>query len=143
MLNDEELLKVVIRRLVNRFKVKAVVLFGSRARGDWGPWSDYDLLVIAEFISPYLERIKEVLDLLGDIPLNIEPHPYTLEETIDMLKRGNPTIVNALEEGKILYKNKDFEKISEILKELKKKGLRRSKTSIILPIKEDFFFGQF
>lgn len=49
----EELARVV-ERLGVKCTVHAVLLFGSRARGDWKPWSDYDLLIVAEFDRPYL-----------------------------------------------------------------------------------------
>lgn len=112
---------------------KGVVLFGSRSRGDWKPWGDYDLLVIAEFEEKYLDRISKLLDLLSDVSIPIEPHPYTLKEAMRMLERGNPTIVDALEEGEILYSTPELEDLIERYKEMKRKGLRRSRTSIILP----------
>jgi predicted nucleotidyltransferase len=36
----------MVRRIVNRFDPESVVLFGSRARGEAGPDSDVDLLVV-------------------------------------------------------------------------------------------------
>ena len=80
-----------------------VILFGSRSRGDWGSWSGYDLLIIAEFSEKYLDRVKSILECLKDVRLPIEPHPYTLSEALDMLRRGNPAVVDALEEGRVLY----------------------------------------
>jgi predicted nucleotidyltransferase len=77
---DYKLLRAAVERVLRSLgRVYAAILFGSGARGDWLPWSDYDLLVIADFDKPYLERIKMLLDLLADIPLPTEPHPYTLE----------------------------------------------------------------
>ncbi len=99
---DNELYRVV-EALKSKFRVKAVILFGSRARGDWIPWSDYDLLIIGDFREKYLDRIKNILDALADVTLPIEPHPYTLNEAVNMLRKGNPLIIDALEEGIILY----------------------------------------
>ena len=124
----------IVERLVNGLrKVDAIIRFGSRARGDWIPWSDYDILVIAEFQEKYLDRIARILDLLSDLPVEVEPHPYTLEEAIQMLLRGNPTIVDAIEEGVILYQSPRLKTLLDTYTELKKRGLSRSKTSIILP----------
>jgi len=128
-----EELQEVVERLKQVLRVRAVILFGSRARGDWGPWSDYDLLIVADFDEPYLERIKRVLDILADVKLPIEPHPYTLEEAMNMLQRGNPLIVDALEEGIVLYREPEFEKIEKLYRELKRRGLRRTETSIVVP----------
>ena len=119
-------LETIVEKIKKRYKVYAVILFGSRARGDWMPWSDYDLLILADFKKKYLDRIGEILDLLIDVKLPIEPHPYTLNEAIQMLKRGNPIIIDAIEEGKILLSSDEFAKVLEIYAELKKKvSLRR------------------
>ncbi|BES81939.1 nucleotidyltransferase domain-containing protein [Pyrodictium abyssi] len=92
--------KEIVEKLVNGPRgVDAIILFGSRARGDWVPWSDYDILVIAEFREKYLDRIARILDLLSDLPVEVEPHPYTIEEATRMLLRGNPIIIDAIEEG--------------------------------------------
>ncbi|MET1159565.1 MAG: nucleotidyltransferase domain-containing protein [Thermoprotei archaeon] len=124
----------IVEVLKSRFRVRAVILFGSRARGDWGPWSDYDLLIIGDFKEKYLDRIKNILDTLKDTPLPIEPHPYTLSEAVNMLRRGNPLIIDALEEGVVLYdRGNTVRVLKEILEELKKRGLRRTNTSIIVP----------
>lgn len=131
--SEHEKLAEAIKKLLGSIKVYAVILFGSRARGDFKPWSDYDLLIIADFKEKYLDRIGKILELLSDIPLNIEPHPYTIDEAIEMLKRGNPTIVDALSEGAVLYSKSEFEVLIKLYKELLSKGLRKTKTSIIVP----------
>ena len=131
---DEELLTEVVARLRSRFRVVAVILFGSRARGDWGLWSDYDLLIIGEFSKGFTERIREVLELVSDIPLPIEPLPYTLDEAINLLRRGSPTIYDALEEGRVLYADKSFEALKKLFEELKRKGVRKGYTSILVPM---------
>ncbi|MEM1855060.1 MAG: nucleotidyltransferase domain-containing protein, partial [Desulfurococcaceae archaeon] len=99
---DYEGLSEVIKRILSSFKAYAVILFGSRARGDYKPWSDYDILIIADFRERYLDRIGNILELVSNININVEPHPYTLNEAIEMLKKGNPIIVDALSEGIIL-----------------------------------------
>ena len=54
-------LKEYVEKVRGRMKLHAAILFGSRARGDHGPWSDYDLLLIGDFKDPYLERLKILL----------------------------------------------------------------------------------
>jgi predicted nucleotidyltransferase len=50
----------LLRRLVSAYEPERVYLFGSRARGDAGPDSDYDLLlVVPEDASP--ERLRSRL----------------------------------------------------------------------------------
>ncbi|MEM0302986.1 MAG: nucleotidyltransferase domain-containing protein [Archaeoglobaceae archaeon] len=132
--SSDEILREAVNKLKKSYKVHAIILFGSRARKDHKPWSDYDLLIIADFKEKFLERIGKLLELL---PSKVEPHPYTLSEAIEMLKRGNITLVDALEEGVLLYSDEEFEILRQIYKEMVEKGLRRSKVSIILPESEE------
>jgi predicted nucleotidyltransferase len=95
-----------VKQLANRYRLYGVVFSGSRARGDYKPWSGYDLLVIGAFEEPYLERLAKILGALKDTSLPVEPHPYTLGEALDMLSKGNPHIVS---EGVVLFKTPEFE----------------------------------
>ncbi len=128
----EKTLQEVVSRLLRRYRVHAVILFGSRARGDWGPWSDIDLLVIADFDKPYLDRLAELLDLVADISEPLEFHPYTLDEALTMLRKLNPLIIDALWEGKVLYSDEKFKILQEEFQKLLKRGLKRSNTTIYL-----------
>jgi predicted nucleotidyltransferase len=44
----EQALQEMVRRIVERFDPEKIILFGSQARGDAGPDSDIDLLVVME-----------------------------------------------------------------------------------------------
>jgi len=128
-MSDE--LKEYVERVSRRVRLHAAILFGSRARGDHGPWSDYDLLLIGDFKEPYLDRLKTLLDLTEGIRIPIELHPYTLEEALKMLERGNPSIVDAVEEGKPILVGEGWEKILERYRSMKRRGkLKRTRTSI-------------
>ena len=133
MKDEARLLKRVVELLVEKLDARAVILFGSRTRRDWKPWSDYDLLVVADYKEKYLDRIGKILEILKDIPLPIEPHPYTPNEALSMLRRGNPAIVDALEEGRVLYATEWLEKLVREYQELKKKGLKKTYTTVVLP----------
>ncbi|MDK2371894.1 MAG: nucleotidyltransferase domain-containing protein [Candidatus Korarchaeota archaeon] len=123
-------LRKLVNRIRERYRVYAIILFGSRARGDWLPHSDYDLLIVADFQEPFLDRVYE-LSGLAEGP--VESHPYTLDEVRELLRRGVPSIVDALEEGIVLYEGEEFREVRELFEEMKRKGLRRSGVSIILP----------
>jgi predicted nucleotidyltransferase len=45
---DEKILQEIIRRVVEVASPEKIILFGSAARGDMGPNSDVDLLVIVD-----------------------------------------------------------------------------------------------
>jgi len=78
-----------VGRLVERLEPQAVVLFGSFARGDVHEASDLDLLVVADFPEPFLERIGRLLELASDLELPLEPVGYTSEEVVAMWQQGN------------------------------------------------------
>lgn len=46
----------IVRRLVEAYKPDFIYLFGSRARGDSGPDSDYDLMVVVPDDAPPARR---------------------------------------------------------------------------------------
>ncbi|MBI2917450.1 MAG: hypothetical protein HYY01_05575 [Chloroflexi bacterium] len=64
--------------------------------------SDVDILVVADFKEPYLDRIP-VLQQFNRWRLPLEPLGLTPAEFRDMKQRGNPALLHALEEGKVLY----------------------------------------
>lgn len=52
----DPLLAEIVRRLVAAYQPERIYLFGSKARGDAGPDSDYDLLVVAPDDAPAERR---------------------------------------------------------------------------------------
>ena len=46
LLAHDPVLAEIVRRLIEAFQPERIYLFGSRARGDAGPDSDYDLMVV-------------------------------------------------------------------------------------------------
>ena len=90
-------------RLVQNLNPKAVILFGSFARGDVNEGSDVDIIVISNFKEPFLDRIKLLLDLNDELKLPLEPVGYTPEEFRRMREEGNRFILEVCENLKILY----------------------------------------
>jgi len=84
-----------------REEVVSIVLFGSRARGDYTAYSDYDVLVVVShseerFIDRplrYLEYSEEPLELFI----------YTTSEVETMFDDANVLILDALRDGVVLY----------------------------------------
>ncbi|MDH7514219.1 MAG: nucleotidyltransferase domain-containing protein [Clostridiales bacterium] len=90
-------------RVVQRLNPEAVILFGSFARQDVNEGSDVDIIVIASFKEPFLDRIKLLLDLNDELKLPLEPVGYTSREFTRMRKEGNRFILEVIDSGKILY----------------------------------------
>ncbi|HWC12690.1 MAG TPA: nucleotidyltransferase domain-containing protein [Acidimicrobiales bacterium] len=76
--------------------VRAVIVFGSVARGDFNVWSDIDVLVVAEHLP---DRLSDRLDALGDLPSLVQPVAWTPEELRRQLARANPIAREALDRG--------------------------------------------
>lgn len=77
--------------------VRAVVVFGSVARGDFNVWSDVDVLVVAEHLP---EEWSERLALLwADRPARLSPIAWTPEEYRAHLARRNPIALEASTKG--------------------------------------------
>lgn len=76
--------------------VRAVVVFGSVARGDFNLWSDVDVLVVADRLP---ERLLDRLDALGRPPPRVQPVAWTPGEWRAQRRRDNPIAAEALADG--------------------------------------------
>jgi len=99
---DENLLKEIVRRIVEAVAPEKIILFGSAARGEMGPDSDLDLLIVksdvhrlatAQMIEHSLTGITIPTDIVVATPKDIELH----KDTIGLIYRP------ALQEGKTIY----------------------------------------
>lgn len=107
---EEELLKQdpklaeVVRRLVDAYRPERIYLFGSAARGEAGPDSDYDLLVVVPDDAP-LERQDSDLAyqaLRGTgIAADVLVCSHTYFEARRHLKASLPGTI--LREGRLLH----------------------------------------
>jgi predicted nucleotidyltransferase len=92
---------------VNRERVRRIILFGSRARGDAQPDSDFDLLVVLRDITPaaipsYLLDLYRVLRGAG---VAVEPRVMGEEEFEETKEVIGSLAYPAWKEGVILYEN--------------------------------------
>ena len=102
---SEEIFKKIglyVDKLVEELDPYIVILFGSFARGDVNEGSDVDIIVVADFEEPFLDRIRRLLEL-DEFGMPLEPIGYTLDEFERMKRDGNPFILEVLEKGKVLY----------------------------------------
>ena len=56
VLDRDPVLAEIVRRLVDAYIPERIYLFGSKARGDEGPDSDYDLLLVVPDDAPARRR---------------------------------------------------------------------------------------
>lgn len=68
----EQSIARMVARIVKRFDPEQIILFGSQARGDAGPDSDVDLLVVMDVEGSILERQLDVRQVLHGIPARVD-----------------------------------------------------------------------
>jgi predicted nucleotidyltransferase len=127
MIPYEEEIKKYIEAL-KTLKPKLVILHGSIARKEFGLGSDVDLIVVSDNLP---DKIMDRIKLLYEIdetkaPLDIKG--YKSKEIRKMIKKGNPLIMDAMEDGIILFADENFLKeILEFYKEERKNFKRIEK----------------
>ena len=98
-----EMLPVIIDRIVSGFQPERIILFGSHARGQAGPHSDLDFLVILPEISDKRQAAIAIRRALADLPAFTDIIVSTPEE---IARRGNlvgNVLRPALREGRVIY----------------------------------------
>ncbi|MCS6303975.1 MAG: nucleotidyltransferase domain-containing protein [Nitrospira sp.] len=100
---DQSILDEIVRRIVDVAQPDRIILFGSAARGQMGPDSDLDLLVVKAGV-PHRRRLSQqiYLNLFGiAMPVDII---VVSPEDIEAFKDKVGTIIGpALKDGKLLY----------------------------------------
>ena len=93
----------MVRRIVRQFHPDRVILFGSHARGEAGPDSDVDLLVVMPVQGSRREKQIEIRVALHGVPIPIDVI-VTSPEDFAWRKEVVGTIeYPAVREGKLLY----------------------------------------
>ena len=99
----DEMMKRDLNKFKNRvkkkFKLDKIILFGSRARGDFFLDSDVDLIIVSEDFKDkfFTSRMSDILEF-WDAPVDLEPLCYTPEE-FKKKKKQIGTVRQALKEG--------------------------------------------
>jgi predicted nucleotidyltransferase len=93
----------MVRRIVREFRPERVIVFGSHARGEAGPDSDVDLLVVMPVHGSRREKQVDIRVALHDIRVPIDVI-VTSPEDFAWRKEVVGTIeYPAAKEGKVLY----------------------------------------
>lgn len=103
---DDNLIRDIIQRIVAAAQPDKIVLFGSRARGNARPGSDFDILVIKASDEPGYRRDAQLYLALAGLNAPVDLISYTPEEIEDWSAVPQAFITTAVREGKILYENK-------------------------------------
>ncbi len=100
---DDEVLAEIVRRIVDVAAPERIVLFGSAARGEMGPHSDYDLLIVkagdyhrgelTDALYKHMWGVGGAVDLVVVKPEDVERY-----RDVHAL-----VIAPALREGRVVY----------------------------------------
>lgn len=134
MKNDskfKELFHDMIEQIQKKVPLKAVILFGSHAKGDAHQFSDYDLVIIADFQESYLNRALWVVHLAPEVSVDV--FCYTPAEFETLFNSYNLTAIDAISEGIPLYGEKFIAPYKEKYQEFVRRGLRKKKWVLIPP----------
>lgn len=102
--HKDKYLEIFSRTFRDQFgnNLKRIILFGSRARGDYNEESDYDFILIFDKVSKELKEdvTHLVVDLMIEHGIVITNFIFTEEEL--KKRRFAPFIMNAQREGIVL-----------------------------------------
>jgi len=94
----------VVRRLVDVYAPERIYLFGSRARGDARPDSDYDLLVLlADSDQPSYRRARQGYHVLHGSGIAVDLLVWTTAEFERRLPAKASLPATVCREGRLLY----------------------------------------
>jgi uncharacterized protein len=100
---DEDLVRDIVRRIVETAHPEKIILFGSRARADARADSDFDVLVIKESDEPGYRRDAPLYRALAGLNAPVDVITYTPEEVRDWSAVPQAFITTAIREGKVVY----------------------------------------
>jgi len=112
-------LKRIFKKIVKELSVisdtKLIILYGSFARGDYGPKSDIDLFILTTKQKTLNEIQNKIISIEEKIGKSIQP---TIRTEKELKKTDIGLLQNLLQEGKLLYLKEPFEiSVSEITKQ--------------------------
>jgi predicted nucleotidyltransferase len=101
--SNDSVIRDIVRRIVETAQPEKVILFGSRARGDAGPHSDFDVLVVKPSDEPRYRRSIPLYVALADLPVEVEVLVYTPEEVEEWSNVPQAFVTTAVREGRTIY----------------------------------------
>ena len=85
-----------IEKISEYYKIDAIILFGSYAKGTENADSDIDIAIISSDFSDIIDDGAKLIGLTWKIDTRIEPHPITTE---DYEKISNPFVKKVIDTG--------------------------------------------
>ncbi len=99
----DALLAEVVRRIVEIARPDQIILFGSAARGEMGPDSDLDLLVVKSGVEHRGRLARDIYHRLFGVPVPVDVLVVTPEDLEHLRDKVGSVVPSALHEGRVLY----------------------------------------
>lgn len=104
LVSEDPVLAEIVRRLVEAFDPDRIYLFGSKARGNAGPDSDYDLMVVVRRSSePGYRLAQRAHSLLKGVRAAADILVWPAEAFDDRLHLRASLPSTIVREGRVLY----------------------------------------
>jgi predicted nucleotidyltransferase len=102
--NRDPVLAEAVRRLVAAYHPERIYLFGSKARGDAGPDSDYDLmLIVPDDAPPERRRSRLAYDVLWGTGAAVDVLVWTRREFDGRLHLKASLPATVVREGQLIH----------------------------------------
>lgn len=96
---DSKVMKSIekyIKKISKHYKIEAIILFGSYAKGIETKDSDIDIAIISSDFKDIIDDGAKLIGLTWKIDTRIEPHPITTE---DFQNVSNPFVKEVVDTG--------------------------------------------
>lgn len=102
---SQDPLEKIVQEIIRVAEPNRVILFGSQARGDAGPASDYDFLVVVRNVRNEREISRRIYRALLERKVGVAVDAIVVDEETLSQHRASPFFIyrQALAEGQILY----------------------------------------
>ena len=91
-----ESIKKYIEKISKYYKIEAIILFSSYAKGTENEDSDIDIAIISSDFNDIIEDGAKLIGLTWKIDTRIEPHPITKEDYENV---SNPFVEEVMNTG--------------------------------------------
>jgi predicted nucleotidyltransferase len=102
-LPDPAALETLVRRIVEVARPDRIVLFGSAARGEMGPDSDIDVLVVKSGVEHRRRLAQDIYMNLSGVGVGVDLIVLTPEDLEAQRDSVGSIVGPALAEGRVIY----------------------------------------
>lgn len=102
-LPDPAALETLVRRIVEVARPDRIVLFGSAARGEMGPDSDIDVLVVKSGVEHRRRLAQDIYMNLSGVGVGVDLIVLTPEDLEAQRDSVGSIVGPALDEGRVIY----------------------------------------